>query len=211
VAHLLLSQNNLGDKGLEKLANAIANSKTLIRVDLSQNAFTPRSAYSIAEILSQNESIIDLNLGSIQGSQRNRMGKDGGLAIAYGLSLKSCLVQFLNLRSVTLQNDEAEVLAESLEDYLHLLHLDLSYNRIEGARGGTAIARIIMRRVVSRGGMQLQNLNLAHNKLGNSGFAAIVHVLLHPQSFLGRLNVSYNEISDVKLLSHADSLYEYIF
>jgi hypothetical protein len=59
--------------------------------------------------------------------------------------------------------------------------------------------------------MQLQNLNLAHNKLGNSGFAAIVHVLLHPQSFLGRLNVSYNEISDVKLLSHADSLYEYIF
>ncbi len=116
----------MGDKSLEKLALALAQNKTLIKVDLSQNAFTPRCAASIAEILSQNESIVNLNLGSVQGSQKNRLCKDGGLAIAYGLSVKCCLVQFLYLSSVTLGNDEAEVLAEALEDYLYLLHLDLS-------------------------------------------------------------------------------------
>ena len=34
ISHLLLGQNNLGDLGFEKLAVAIATSKTLICVDL---------------------------------------------------------------------------------------------------------------------------------------------------------------------------------
>lgn len=73
------------------------------------------------------------------------------------------------------------------------------------------MARIIMCKAVSRGGVQLQNLNLARNKLGSSGFAAIVHVLLHPKSFLDRLNVSFNEISDVRLLLNSEALYDCIF
>lgn len=46
-SHLLLSQNNLGDVGVSKLAPAIAVSKSLVVVDLSQNSITPRSADSI--------------------------------------------------------------------------------------------------------------------------------------------------------------------
>jgi len=49
-----------------------------------------------------------------------------------------------------------------------------------------------MRRLVSRGGVHLQHLNVARNQLGNYGFGAIVHVLLHPHSFLDRLNVAFN-------------------
>ena len=54
------------------------------------------------------------------------MGRDGGLALAYGFSLNKCLVQFLYLKSVGLGNDEVEMLADSLLDYLYLTHLDLS-------------------------------------------------------------------------------------
>ena len=46
----------------------------------------------IAAILRENTSIIDLNLGSIQGSNRNRLGKDGGYALAYAFSFNHCLV-----------------------------------------------------------------------------------------------------------------------
>lgn len=64
-SHLLLSQNNLGDEGFAKLAPALAVSKSLVVVDLSQNSATPRSAASIFQIISKNESITDLNLGSL--------------------------------------------------------------------------------------------------------------------------------------------------
>ena len=112
---------------------------------------------------------------------------------------------------MTLGNDEAEILADALEDYLYLLHLDLSKNRLEGAKGGAAIARIIMRKIVPRGGVQILNLNVAYNKLGNLGFGAIVHVLLHPEGFLERLNVGYNGIDDVRLLMSIETLYDRIF
>ena len=57
-------------------------SKSLVCVDLSQNQITPRSAPIVSQILTENNSIIDLNLGSLQGSERNRLGKDGGIALA---------------------------------------------------------------------------------------------------------------------------------
>ena len=76
------------------------------------------------------------------------------------------------------------MLADTLEDYLYLLYLDLSHNRIEGARGGSALARIIARNVLPRGGVEnLQNVTVAHNRLGTAGFAALLQVLLilHPE------------------------------
>ena len=72
-------------------------------------------------ILTQNESIVDLNLGSLKGAQRNRLGKEGCLAISYSLNVNTCLVQFLKLRSVTMCNEDVELLADSLQDYLYLL------------------------------------------------------------------------------------------
>ncbi len=80
----------------------------------------------IAQIISENEAIVDLNLSSFKGSMRNRLGKDGGLAIAYGLSMNRSLIQYLNLRATTISNDEIELIAEALENYLYLLHLDLA-------------------------------------------------------------------------------------
>ena len=99
---------------MEILAPALAVSKQIVAVDLSQNGLTPKSAASISGIVSQNDSIIDLNLSSMQGAQRNRLGKEGGLALAYGFSHNCCLIQFLNLKSVTLGNEEVNLLASSL-------------------------------------------------------------------------------------------------
>ena len=50
------------------LAPAIAASKTLVAVDMSQNGVTPRCADAVAEIISENISITDLNLGSTNGA-----------------------------------------------------------------------------------------------------------------------------------------------
>ena len=108
------------------LAPAIAASKTLVAVDMSQNGVTPRCADAVAEIISENISITDLNLGSTNGAQRNRLGAEGGKSVAYGFTFGRSIIQFLSLRSVTLGNDELESLVESLENYMCLTNLDLS-------------------------------------------------------------------------------------
>lgn len=80
---------------------------------------------------------------------------------------------------MTIGNLEVEALADTLDHYYYLLHLDLSHNRIEGLRGGTAIARIIARNVEPQGGVRnLRNLSVAHNKLESAGFGAILSVLV---------------------------------
>lgn len=212
ITHLNLAQNKLGDMGLEHLAPALAVNKYLILIDLSQNGLTPKSSHCIAFILSKNNSIIDLNLGSIQGSNRNRIGKDGGVAISYGFSLNQCLIQYLHLRSVTIGNEEVEMLADSLEDYLYLLHLDLSENRLEGMRGGILINRILARKCRKRGGQDLEYLNLANNNLGQDGFAAITHQLILSDCYERlTLNVANNCIEEIRLLIPIDSNSERIF
>ena len=64
VTHLLLGQNNLGDEGVECLASVLMMNNSIVAVDFSQNGLTPKCASSVAGILSRNDSIIDLNLGS---------------------------------------------------------------------------------------------------------------------------------------------------
>ena len=193
ITHLLLAQNNIGDEGLETMASVLMMKKTIVVVDFSQNGLTPKSASSIAGILSRSESIVDLNIGSIQGSNRNRLCKDGALALAYGFSLNLCVVQILHLRGVQLGNEEVEMFADSLQDYLYLLHIDLSQNRLEGTRGGAAINRILGRRCKDFGGVDLEHLDLANNKLGNGGFAAITHHLITNEDYdTLTLNLSNN-------------------
>lgn len=50
------------------------------------------------------------------------------------------------MKSVSLNNSELEVIADSLEKYPYLHSLDISENRLEGMQAGKAIAQILLRR-----------------------------------------------------------------
>ena len=88
-------------------------------------------------------------------------------------------------------------LVEALDHYLYLHTLDLSYNKIEGAFGGKAIAKLLERSPESHGGIALKDLNLSHNKVGNIGFSIILESLALPNKRIEYLNMNYN---DIKLL-----------
>mmetsp|Transcript_8870 Transcript_8870/g.12142 ORF Transcript_8870/g.12142 Transcript_8870/m.12142 type:complete len:144 (+) Transcript_8870:636-1067(+) len=143
-------------------------------------------------MISHNESLVHLNLGSIKGANRNRLGRDGGMSVALGFCKGKSLIQHLSLRSTTLGNDEVEALADSLEDNLFIKHLDLSENRLEGSRAGHAIARIIQRQNEQKGGENIEDLILSHNKLGVNGFHPINAVLLAHNISVVKLDLGYN-------------------
>ena len=105
---------------------------------------------------------------------------------------------------MTIGNDEVEVIVDALQDYLFLIQLDLSHNRLEGTRGGAVISRMFTRQCQQRGGQELEHLNLSNNKLGSGGFAAITHQLIVNDYEELTLDVSYNEIKEVRLLVALD-------
>ena len=80
------------DVGVAAIANAIACSTSLVTVDLSMNSLSPRCAQEIYRIISQNSSIFSLNIGSSSACQRNRIGKEGAIAIANGFMQNNSLV-----------------------------------------------------------------------------------------------------------------------
>ena len=100
----------------------------------------------------------------------------------------------LHLRSLTISNDDIELISDGLQDYMFLTHLDLSYNRVSGSRGGTAIARIISRNMEEKGGLNLDYLNVSNNRLGEYGFTNILSELLNDDNKLQNLNIGYNNI-----------------
>ena len=68
ISHLLLQENNLCDAGFYELRKAIATSKSLVVVNLAMNNISPKSGYSMFEVLSTNCSIYSLNIGSFSGA-----------------------------------------------------------------------------------------------------------------------------------------------
>lgn len=92
VSHLLLAENNLGDDGVSELRDVIANSSTLVSVDLAMNNISPKCAYDLRHIMAKNCSIFSFNIGSYPGAQRNRIGKEGAFAIAAGFRSGNSLV-----------------------------------------------------------------------------------------------------------------------
>ena len=102
ITHLLMPFNNLEDDGLCELAHAISCSKTLVVVDLAQNSITPRCAGALFKMISTNESIVTFNVGSFRGPERNRLGREGCLAIADAFRSNFCLIQYLSLKSTSI-------------------------------------------------------------------------------------------------------------
>ena len=141
---------------------------------------------------------MSFNIGSDHGSQRNRLGKEGCVAICDALHHNVCLIQFLYLRGTSLGNNEVTELAEALKHYRYLHTLDLSRNWLEGEKGGQAIAKILERCPEEFGFVQLKKLDLDHNNLGNQGFEAILDQLKYERMRIETLRIASNNISMIQ-------------
>lgn len=78
IASIDLSKNQLRDEGVIELSKILLFSKSLVKLDLSSNEITPKAIQPLAEALKTNNSLTFLALSTIDGVQRNRVGKIGG-------------------------------------------------------------------------------------------------------------------------------------
>jgi deoxyhypusine synthase len=75
ISSVNLSKNNIGDKGVELLMQALKDNKSLVCLNLSSNEISSAGFISIFETMSNNQSINYLNLSTLEGANRNRLSK----------------------------------------------------------------------------------------------------------------------------------------
>lgn len=126
LSYLNLSKNNLGDKGVEMLCEALADYKHLHKLDLSHTGTTNEGGMAIRRLIENNHEIQEMNL------QWNKIRGLGGIAIAQGLRINGGL-KILNLSWNSLGSGKEGQFGEEWGKalaYENLVHLDLSFNKI---------------------------------------------------------------------------------
>mmetsp|Transcript_4548 Transcript_4548/g.9917 ORF Transcript_4548/g.9917 Transcript_4548/m.9917 type:complete len:459 (-) Transcript_4548:198-1574(-) len=180
-----LQELNLNDCGLgpqdgKRLADAVANNKSLLKLDLSSNydLFIEGSA-PMARALIANTTLQTLALGG------NRLSYDGIKCIAEALKHNTSL-HHLDLHWVNLGPQGARAIASVLSFNNSLEQLQLGGNEI-GPEGVVFIAEALQ---LNQG---LLTLDLSRNRLGAQGISAIGDGLSH-NTTLRALNLKVNNL-----------------
>ena len=103
ISRLNLSKNKFGDQGIELLVNAVKDSISLVSLDISSNSISYKGGQIIFSVFIHQKSIIDLNLASHEGINRNRLTSKGIKNIVKFLE-NNLFVETLNLSGNSLKN-----------------------------------------------------------------------------------------------------------
>ena len=90
ISRLDLNKNCIRDEGCAVIAELLRNSRSLVHLGLASNEITFKGVEKICERgLCQNETLVSLDLSSIDGLSRNKLFLQGGLAISQVLERES--------------------------------------------------------------------------------------------------------------------------
>nr|XP_049616941.1 NACHT, LRR and PYD domains-containing protein 3 isoform X29 [Syngnathus scovelli] len=179
-----LSNNDLGDDGLEALAAGLAKSQCTLQVlKLMSCDLSKKSCEALASVLSSSRTLRELDLS------HNDLGDDGLEALAAGLAKPQCTLQVLTLESCNLSEKSGEALASVLSSSRTLRKLDLSDNYL-GDDGLEALAAGLANPQCT-----LQVLNLMTGDLRKKSCEALASVLSSSRT-LRELDLSDNDLGD---------------
>lgn len=126
-----LSLNKLGDEGAKLLSQFISMNPPIISLDLRSNNIDTIGLSHIFRSLSYNHHISDLDLSTIDGTSRNRIGTNGCIELA-NLIEKNSVLANLNLSMCGITAKGCEYIGCSLPKNDSLITLDLTANGFGG-------------------------------------------------------------------------------
>ena len=130
--HFVLSDNFLGNEGIKKIADVLAKSDHIIRLDVSCNDLTNEGAAYLFETLAVNTSLIDLNISSKDGKYRNKI-QARGISPLKQVLINNPYLQILNLSGNMIHNEGVQLICQGILESPNkaLLSLDLSETKID--------------------------------------------------------------------------------
>mmetsp|Transcript_3744 Transcript_3744/g.5536 ORF Transcript_3744/g.5536 Transcript_3744/m.5536 type:complete len:781 (+) Transcript_3744:71-2413(+) len=184
---LLLQQNNIGVKGIDILSDGIEdNPNTLTILNLGDNDLTDDGAVIMSQVISENQSIINLDLSN------NDIWEEGCVLLADALH-KNKVLSTLNLSKNKLHDQGVAALGIILETHLSLENIDLSLTNT-GDAGAVTVFQALATNT------SLKKLNLSSNHMTEaSGIAACA--TLKKNRTLRSLMLTGNQIDHTTNLS----------
>ena len=158
VIELNLSSNQIGDDGIEKLANALRVNNTLENLDVSNNGIGDKGVESLANALKENKTLTSIDLGS------NQIANDGIEKLANALIVNKTLTK-LDVSNNDIGVVGAGALVEALPYNDTLKTLILTNNFISSNNYVTAELGTFFDKVKS---LQFTTENPAFRKLSTS-------------------------------------------
>ena len=181
ITKLVLSRNNITDRGAATLAEMLKENRTLQQLNISDNSIGGEGATALAETLKENRTLRQLEVTN------NSIGDEGATTLAEMLKENKTLQQ-LNISGNSIGSEGATALAEMLKENRTLQQLDVSHNSI-GSGGGTALAEML------KENRTLQQLDVSFNSIGSGGATALAEMLKESR-ILQQLMVNGNSIGD---------------
>lgn len=181
------SLNRLQDQGALALAHYLASNPQVISLDLRSNAIQTEGSSNIFYSLCKNYHVTYLDISTIDGIDRNRLGTPGSKALAHMLKMNQ-VVSHLNLSMCGITLEGCKCIGEALPLNTGLMYLDLTANRL-GQQGVNAL--------FSKEGSfcNLDTLILSKNGV-NDAFAQILLKQLKKCKRLRTLDISDNELTE---------------
>ena len=211
IKQLNISNNEIGDDGAKVLASGLALNTELLELNLSYNGIGDDGAKALLDALQNNTTLLELNLTS------NTMGRDSGEVFAIGQhnttgkrtdhsrckevvsiarpkGLKKLILNYniINLDCATALSDYL------LNNYKHLVHLDLSINVI----GSDGVVEVCLKLLHHP---ELKNINMSRAGNGRPNlFVQLKEFSVQLKEFSVILDLSYTGIStaDAAALAH---------
>ncbi|XP_037258779.1 ribonuclease inhibitor isoform X1 [Falco biarmicus] len=204
LAELKLSNNEMGDAGIEYLCKGLLTpSCSLQKLWLQNCNLTGASCETLRAVLSTQPSLTELRIGD------NRLGTAGVKVLCQGMMSPSCKLQKLQLDYCELTADVVEALNAALQSKPTLKELSLSNNTL----GDTATKQLCRGLVESSCNLELLHLencgitsdscqeisavlssmsslreiSVGDNKIGDSGLALLCQGLMHPNCKIEKL------------------------
>ncbi|XP_051885775.1 NACHT, LRR and PYD domains-containing protein 3-like isoform X2 [Pristis pectinata] len=209
---LRLEGNNLGDSGIKILSKILTEPKSEIQaLGLDNNNLTHSCVEDLVSSVTANSSLTELGLGN------NKLGDSGVKRLCAALRNPECKIQKLRLNNNNLTASCAEDLASALCTNRSLTQVDLGDNELEDS--GVELISAALRKLdckiqtlrLNNNGLtascaeifapalstnrSLKELDLGHNKLGDSGMKRLTVALRDSNCPIEELGVNNNGLT----------------
>ena len=169
VSRLILARNNIGDKGVEVVTNMLEDNDYILHLDLSSNDIGVKGGNKIFKTLIHHQSLISLNISSLEGVNRNRISSEGAKLIEDVLKTNHFL-EYLNVSGNSIKNEGVKYIMSGLDNNPTLKYLDISKNEID-EKGAENIMLFLHQ-------SHLLTLNISSNPIKNEGLLYIANALI---------------------------------
>ena len=153
-----MQKNPIGDRGIKKISDALKINNVIGVINIASTGISDEGAKYFFDSIVDSENIISINIQSLEGLQRNKIGTNAIKSLAYLVSVNKVLTS-INISGCMIQKEGLICLSKGLENNNTLKEIDLSFNIIK-LKKDLCLKELIMN-------SKLEELILSLNDIGN--------------------------------------------